>query len=140
MTIAADDVKERRRYRRYPAANLKVQAKTKKGLFGSDWVDMEVSDFSSHGIALLLDEQPTLDQTITLRLVLEMDMGAIKIDKIDAEPRNKVTVNERWRLGLEFVEDKNASKQEEIQKQLERVQQILEKNAAVNERLKKQVT
>jgi len=129
---------ERRRYRRFPAANLTAQYKTKRGLL-TKWVDIEVQDFSEHGIALVLDEQPTLNQSFTLKLKLEMDMGEITIDRIEASPKNKVTQQERWRLGLEFVDDKNAEKNNSIKKQLDRIKQILEKHDAVNDRLKKQV-
>lgn len=140
MSTVADDVQERRRYRRYPAAELKAQVKAKKGLFGKDWLEVEVSDFSEQGIALMMDEQPVLDQALTLKLRLEMDMGDIKIDKIQAQPKNKVTTGGRWRLGLEFITDKSETKQEDVQKQLARIKSILEKNSALNERLKRQVT
>lgn len=136
--ISTSSASERRRYRRFPAANLTAQYKTKRGLL-TKWVDIEVSDFSEHGIALLLDAQPTLDQSLTLKLKLEMDMGEINIDRIDALPKNKITQQDRWRLGLEFVEEKNKEKNNALKKQLVRIQQILEKHAEVNERLKNQV-
>lgn len=129
---------ERRRYRRFPAASLTAQVKTKRGLFNK-WEDVEVSDFSVSGISLMFDDQPTLDQQLTLRLNLKMDMGEIKVEKIDALPKNKITHKDRWRLGLEFCDDKNGGKNNELKKQLERIKQILEKHDAVNERLKNQV-
>lgn len=129
---------ERRRSRRFPAAELKAQYKVKRGLL-TNWVDVDVQDFSEHGIALILEEQPTLKQSFTLKLKLKMDMGEISIDRIEASPKNKMTQKDRWRLGLEFLEEKSAEKNSAMKKQLRRIQQILEKHEVVNDRLKNHV-
>jgi len=124
---------EKRLQRRLPAANLKAQLKTKQGLFSS-WSDLQVSDFSLFGIALVLPSEPELGNKITLRLVLEMDMGDIKINHIETKIVNKVIRKDgNWRVGLIFS---NQSKQtDETKKQLRRFQEILEKNEALVGRL-----
>ena len=125
--------KERRQQRRLPAAKLKAQLKTKQGLFSS-WSDLQVSDFSLFGIALVLPSEPELGNKITLRLILEMDMGDIKINQIESKIVNKVIRKDgNWRVGLIFS---NQSKQtNDTKKQLKRFQEMLEKNEALIERL-----
>ena len=125
--------KDRRHHRRLPAANLKAQLKTKQGLF-STWSDLQVADFSLFGIALILPSEPELGNKITLRLILEMDMGDIKINHIETKIVNKVIRKDgNWRVGLIFS---SQSKQtDETKKQLRRFQEMLEKNEAIVGRL-----
>jgi len=129
---------EKRKHRRLPATELKAQLKTKQGLF-SNWIDLKVADFNLHGMALLLPTEPELGKKITLRLILDMDMGEIKANNLEAKIVNKVMDigegdKERyWRVGLIFTGQSRQS--EETLKQLKRIKQLLQKNEAIKDRL-----
>jgi hypothetical protein len=129
------DAKERRKFRRYPAAVLKAVIKQKKGLFSEQWQDAAVVDYSEQGVAVVLDQEPELDQLISFKLVLEMDMGDITIDRIEGCVRNKVKNEKGWRSGLEFSD----TSLRDCSEKLERITRLLEKSASVNERLQNQV-
>ena len=124
---------ERRRYRRFPAATLKAQIKSKRGFF-THWQDVEVSDFNPYGIAINLHQEPELEQAFSLKLILEIDMGEITVEKIEATAKNKVLSNKVWRTGLLFDELKGGKAEETISK-INRISQLLEKSVALNERL-----
>jgi len=133
-----DSGRERRRYRRYPAAKLKASMKTKK-LMMTQWQDVAVGDFSSHGMAIFVENAVKPESQITLNLVLEMDMGSIQIDKINATVMNITDNKSYWRLGLsfnpEFVE-----KNSDVNRKLEKIARILEQSAQLKDRLKDQIT
>lgn len=133
--IKSDDVKERRKFRRYPAAVLKAQIREKKGIFSEKWLDSCVVDCSEHGVALILNDEPDIDQSMTVKLVLEMDMGNITIDRIDASVRNKFKTDKGWRSGLEFSD----LAIRDCGEKLERITRLLDKSSSVNERLHQQV-
>lgn len=124
---------ERRRYRRYPSADLKAQVKVKKGLF-SEWQDVDVADFNDHGMAILIPRREKLPEKLTFRLLLEMDMGVIKVDKLEAHCVNKLEQLDRHRIGLEF-DAQYLSKSAELRNQLERIQRILEKSSSIKSKL-----
>ena len=124
---------ERRKYRRFPAATLKAQIKSKRGFF-THWQDVDVSDFNTHGIAINLNHEPEIEQAFSLKLILEIDMGEITIEKIEATAKNKVLSDKVWRTGLLFDEIKG-SKAEETLSKINRISQMLEKSLALNERL-----
>jgi hypothetical protein len=132
--ISLHPSKENRKQRRLPAATLKAQLKSKQGLF-STWLDLEVIDFNLLGLALKLPSEPELGTKLSLRLNLEMDTGEIKVNQLEIKIVNKVnTMSDGvWRVGVIFTGQSKQSP--ETIKQLERIKQILEKNAAVVERM-----
>ena len=125
---------EKRSQRRLPSANLKAQVKSKQGLF-SNWLDLDVVDFNLSGMALKLPTEPELGSKLNFRLILEMDMGDIKVKNIEAKIVNKVNaINDGvWRVGLIFTSQTKQSN--ETKQQLERIIQILERSAAIKERM-----
>lgn len=125
---------ENRTQRRLPAARLKAQLKSKQGLFSS-WLDLEVVDFNLSGIALKLPSEPELGTKLNLRLILEMDTGEIKVNQLETKIVNKVnTIGDGvWRIGVIFTGQSKQSA--DTIKQLERIKQILEKNAAIVDRM-----
>jgi len=124
---------DKRKNRRLPAANLTAQLKTKQGLF-TTWSDLSVSDFSLFGVALILPSEPELGRKITLRLLLTMDMGDIRINQIEAKIVNKLIREDgNWRVGLIFSSQSKQSS--DTKAQLKRFQEILEKNEALVGRL-----
>ena len=113
---------EKRQHRRLPAANLHAQLKSKQGLF-SNWIDLKVSDFTLFGMSFILPSEPELGKKLSLRLMLDMDMGEIKISQIEAKIVNKVlqtsgsNQEEAWRVGLIFTGQSKQSS--ETKKQLQ---------------------
>ncbi len=132
MPSAASN-EERRRYRRFPSANLKAQVKVKKGLF-SEWQDVDVSDFNDHGMAILVPRKSKYPTRLTFRLMLEMDMGVIKIDRLEADCVNKLEKLDRHRIGLQF-DGATLEKSKHLRSQLSRIQRILEKSTTVKTKL-----
>ena len=125
---------EKRLQRRLPAANLKAQIKSKQGLFSS-WLDLDVIDFNLSGMALKIPSEPELGTKLTLRLILEMDVGNIKVHNLEAKIVNKVNTlgDGIWRVGLIFSSQTKQSL--DTTKQLERIKQMLERNTAIAERI-----
>jgi hypothetical protein len=127
-------IQEKRSQRRLPAAELKAELKSKQGLFSS-WLELDVVDFNLSGIALKLPSEPELGSKLNLRLILEMDAGEIKVNPLEVKVVNKVnTIGDGiWRVGVIFSSQTKQSP--DTMKQLERIQQILERNAAITDRM-----
>lgn len=125
---------EKRSKRRLPAANLTAQLKRKQGLFSSQ-LDLTVVDFNLFGMALMLLSEPELGAKITFKLVFEMDMGNITVNGVEANIVNKVfdLQSGQWRVGLIFSSQTKQST--EMLGQLKRIKQLLEKSAAIKERI-----
>jgi len=132
--VSLFQAQEKRLQRRLPAANLKAQIKSKQGLFSS-WLDLDVIDFNLSGMALKIPSEPELGTKLTLRLILEMDVGIIKVHNLEAKIVNKVNTlgDGIWRIGLIFSSQTKQS--QDIMKQLERIKQLLEKNSALTARI-----
>jgi len=130
---------EKRAQRRLPAANLKAHLKSKQGLF-STWLELDVVDFNLSGIALKLPSEPELGSKLNLRLILEMDTGEIKVNQLEAKVVNKVnTIGDGiWRVGVIFSGQTKHSP--DTMKQLERIKEMLERNAAITERMTRKVS
>jgi len=128
--------KEKRQHRRLPALALTADIKTKKGLFTS-WQTVRGLDFNLYGVALLLTEEPELGVKTSLKLTLTMDMAEIKLNPIDAKIVNKVMVDSskgEWRVGFLFTNQSKHSA--ETKKQLARINEYLERNNSLKQRLK----
>ena len=128
--------KEKRQHRRLPALTLTADIKTKKGLFTS-WQTVHGLDFNLYGVALLLTEEPELGVKTSLKLTLSMDMAEIKLNPIDAKIVNKVMVDSskgEWRVGFLFTNQSKHSA--ETKKQLARINEYLERNNSLKQRLK----
>lgn len=128
--------KEKRAQRRLPAANLKAHLKRKQGLF-TRWSEIEVVDFNMSGLALKLPSEPEFGDKLNFKLILEMDIGDIKVNQLEAKVVNKVSTDREgvWRVGVIFSGQTKQSS--DTVKQLERVNQILEKHDAITDRIKR---
>jgi hypothetical protein len=127
--------KEKRQYRRLPALSLTAEIKSKKGLF-STWETVRGVDFNLFGVALILTEEPELSTKTQLKLTLSMDMAEIKLNPIDAKIVNKIMIDSskgEWRVGFLFTNQSKHSA--ETKKQLTRINEYLERNNALKERL-----
>ncbi len=135
MIVALHPI-EKRRERRVPAANLTAQMHSKQGLFSNRPI-LEVLDFNLLGLSLALPSEPELGSKLSLSLILNMDMGELKINQLDAKIVNKVKLerdDSSWRVGLVFL--KQSKQSGDNFSQLTRIKVMLEKNDAIRQRLK----
>ena len=127
---------ERRRLRRFPAAELSVQIKARRGLFGN-WNTVNADDFTRTGMSFESTDL-SLDKgdVVEVRATLLLDMGDLKVDRLVAVVRNKHRHGVAWRYGLEF--DYSASRHMKsltTQAQLGRIEGILDRSEKLRRRL-----
>lgn len=128
--------KEKRQYRRLPAISLSADIKIKKGLF-TQWYSTSALDFNIYGVALVIPNEPILGTKTKLKLSLTMDMAEVKVSQVEAKIVNKVMLDAKkgeWRAG--FIFSNQSKHSEETTKQLKRINDYLERNALLKEKLK----
>jgi len=123
---------ERRRLRRFPAANLSAEIKHKRVLIGG-WKPATPYDFTRSGMAVELDGMVLeKGEVVEVRLTLTLDIGELRLDRLVAVVRN----TGRDRFGLEF--DFQASRHMKsltTQSQLGRIEGILDRSEKLRRRL-----
>ena len=119
--------KEKRQYRRLPAISLSADLKIKKGLF-THWYSTSALDFNIYGVALVVPNEPTLGTKTKLKLSLTMDMAEVKVSQVEDAKKGE------WRAG--FIFSNQSKHSEETTKQLKRINDYLERNALLKEKLK----
>lgn len=127
--------KEKRQHRRLPALSLTADLKTRKGLF-THWQTVSGLDFNIYGVALILPEEPELGLKTTLKISLTMDMVEIKVNPVEGKIVNKMMIDPakgEWRAG--FIFTGQSRHPAETKKQLARINEYLERNNALKERL-----
>lgn len=129
---------ERRQLRRLPAAELNVQWRPRKGLFGR-FRPASGQDFTRAGLSLCLEGDDTLEvgDAIELRIELRMEAGTLTLDKVAASVRNiRETGNGTPLYGLEFDYNANRTmKSEQTRAQLGRIEGILERSEKLRLRI-----
>lgn len=128
--------KDKRHHRRLPALSLTADIKIKKGIF-TRWHSAQALDFNIYGVALILPSEPNLGTKTQLKLSLSMDMTDVKVGQIEAKVVNKVMVDSKkgeWRVGYIFSNQSKHS--QETRKQLDRVNDYLERNNILKDKLK----
>lgn len=126
---------EKRQHRRLPALSLSAEIKIKKGLF-TRWHSAKGLDFNIYGVAIILPEEPELGTKTQIKLTLTMDMVEVKVNQLEAKVVNKVMVDSKtqeWRAGLIFSGQSKLT--EETKKQLSRINEYLERNQVLKNRL-----
>lgn len=126
--------KERRRSRRYPAAELRASLRVKKGLLNETWEEVAPSDFSRHGIAVETAVDFKLSDTVPLSISLHMEMGVIQIDRITGIIRHKKLLGKQIRYGIEFDLSQKV-KGIDLDSQLARVEGLLERSHNLAKRI-----
>lgn len=133
--LAYPKEREKRQHRRLPALSLTSDVKVKKGLF-TKWETTRALDFNIHGVALVWPDEPELGTKLTLKLSLKMDMTEVNTNQLEAKVVNKVMLDPskgEWRVGFIFT---NQSKHtEETSKQLLRINEYLERNNLIKDKL-----
>ncbi|MDX1755161.1 MAG: hypothetical protein R3175_03790 [Marinobacter sp.] len=129
---------ERRTLRRMPAANLALEWRPRKGLFGR-FRQASAFDFTRQGVSMVVDDQTRLKEgdSLELRAQLSMEAGELNVDKVIAEVRNLRRGEQDQRIaGLRF--DFSASrtmKSEQLLAQLGRIEGILERSEKLRLRM-----
>ena len=128
--------KDKRQHRRLPALSLTADIKIKKGLF-TTWYSTSALDFNIYGVALIVPNEPVLGSKTLLKLSLTMDMTDVKVNQIEAKVVNKVMVDSKkgeWRAGYIFSNQSKHS--QETSKQLNRINDYLDRNNSLKNKLK----
>ena len=133
--IAYPKERDKRQHRRLPAISLTADVKVKRGLF-SRWEVAPALDFNIYGVALILNDEPTLGTKLLLKLSLKMDMTEVNTSQIEAKVVNKVMIDSKkghWRVG--FIFSNQSKHTEDTSKQLKRINEYLERNNNLKEKL-----
>lgn len=127
---------EKRQHRRLPALRLSAEIKIKKVLF-TKWQTVSALDFNTYGVALILSDEPELGSKTLIKLLLKMDMAEIETNQLEAKVVNKVMVDAskgEWRVG--FIFSNQSKHTPETSKQLNRINEYLERNNSLKSKLK----
>ena len=101
------------------------------------WYSTSALDFNIYGVALIVPNEPVLGSKTLLKLSLTMDMTDVKVNQIEAKVVNKVMVDSKkgeWRAGYIFSNQSKHS--QETSKQLARINEYLERNNQLKDKLK----
>lgn len=127
---------ERRRFRRLPAAELHVQWRPRKGLFGT-FRNTTGHDFTRDGLSVLVPETTfTQGDMLELRLELRMEAGSVLVDRLLAQVVNQRQYEGLVLYGLAFdYAASRAMRSEDKQARLGRIEGILERSEKLKLRL-----
>ncbi len=123
-----------------PTANLKSSIRVSKGILKDIWEDARAKDFSFFGMCLKTYRVFNIDDIITLSFSLELDMGTIGITQIEARIVRSNKLVGFYEYGVEF--DKKIIKDPcgTTAKDLLRIENCLNRQAALATRLSEQKT
>lgn len=125
---------ERRRARRYPAAELRATVRLKKGLLSESWEEVGASDFSRQGIAIETGASLQIGDALPLSLSLHMEVGTIHVERITGVVRHKKILGQQVRYGLEFDLSQRV-KGSDLESQLARIEGLLERSQNLAQRI-----
>ncbi len=128
-------ITELRARKRMPTANLKSSIRVSKGILKSIWEEARAKDFSYFGMCIKTNREYRVDDLITLSLHLELDMGDITVEPIHARV---VRINKLvgfYEYGLEFDQKVVKNPTSETAKNLMRIENVLNKQAALSAKL-----
>ncbi|WP_157496763.1 PilZ domain-containing protein [Hahella ganghwensis] len=132
MTPSTATQMERRRVRRIPAIELQTNIREKKGLFGETWSEVRAMDFTHSGVCIDSDRPLNVGQIITLSFYLKMEIGEIKLEKVQGEVKHVKFLGSLCRCGVEFSGIRAGSEQEA---QLTRLESLLSRHQSVVDRI-----
>jgi len=129
---------DRRKLRRMPAANLALEWRPRKGLFGR-FRPAAGFDFTRQGLSMVVNGQDELKEgdAVELRAQLAMEAGVLNLDKVIATVRNlRQSGQDQQVAGLQFdFAASSARKSEQLQAQLDRIEGILERSEKLRLRI-----
>lgn len=125
---------DRRRRARLSWMSMEARVKVKKGLFSSEWLDVQVVDYSTLGIGFETKTQFDAGDPIILTLRLASEVGDLGVDQIKGVVRHrKPTETLNWAYGVEFELD---SARKQTLDALERIESVLERMQRVADRIR----
>lgn len=130
----------RRKLRRMPAANLALEWRPRKGLFGRFRPAAGFGfDFTRQGLSMVVNGQDELKEgdAVELRAQLSMEAGVLNLDKVIATVRNlRQSGQDQQVAGLQFdFAASSARKSDQLQAQLDRIEGILERSEKLRLRI-----
>ncbi|WP_148861493.1 PilZ domain-containing protein [Marinobacter fonticola] len=131
--------KERRRFRRLPAAELRVAWRPRKGLFGS-YSATESHDFTREGLSIIeRSDCFEIGDRLELRLELWMEASTLSLERIQGEIVNRQTLPDAGslsRFGIAFnFTGSRLMRSQQTRAQLGRIEGILERSEKLRLRL-----
>ncbi|WP_166269659.1 PilZ domain-containing protein [Marinobacter caseinilyticus] len=136
--MSEQDPRERRKLRRLPAAELKLEWRPRKGLF-TRFQAADGRDFTRHGVSMTINQEDSLQtgDRVEVNVQLLMEAGALGLDKLVATVRNvREDENNRPLYGLEFeLQANRAMKSDQTKAQLGRIEGILERSEKLKLRI-----
>lgn len=131
--------RDRRRLRRFPAAELEAWIKRRPGILGQ-WYPVKAYDFTRAGLSISMEERIEVGENMILRLQLGLDMGSIRADRLVARVRNVRQLPEgRFLHGVEFDFKANRHMRSiQTQSKLGRMEGILDRSDKLRKRMMSQ--
>lgn len=123
---------ERRREQRLPWVSMDARIKVRKGLIGSEWVDVEVVDYNRLGVGIIAaDDLLKPDSRVQVSLRLNTEVGEITVDQVAASVRHAQTDEHGYFFGLEFEKEPPQG----VRESLERIEGILNRHQGLAEKV-----
>ena len=123
---------ERRRQARLPWVSMDARVKLKKGLLGSQWIDVDVVDYTRLGMGIITDSEIKPDSRIAVSLRLGTEVGDIIVDQVLAHVRHREEQGDGHFYGLEFEEDPGKG----VEESLVRIEGILSRHQSLAEKVR----
>ncbi len=123
---------ERRRQARLPWVSMDARVKLKKGLLGSQWIDVDVVDYTRLGMGIITDSEIKPDSRIAVSLRLGTEVGDIIVDQVVAHVRHSEEQGDGHFYGLAFDEDPGKG----VEESLERIEGILSRHQNLAEKVR----
>lgn len=125
-------MRERRRRERLPFIHMDARVQVKKGLFSKQWLEVQVSDFSKLGMAIVSDHEFKEGDKLQFSLRLNTEVGDITVEQAEAVVRNSRVADDGTIFGLEF----SSGHKESVSESLGRIESVLTRFKAVSDRIR----
>ncbi len=125
---------EKRRTRRYPAVELCAYILRRKAMLISLWDEVQVIDYSHLGMAFTADSELLDKKTLTLSIELKMEVGDIKVDRVNARICHTKSLGGMHRYAVEFEKSGDSN----LMPQLVRIESLLTRSQNLAQRIEQQ--
>ncbi|MGP4842887.1 hypothetical protein ACTXGQ_02045 [Marinobacter sp. 1Y8] len=139
--MQAPSINDRRKFRRFPAAQLQVSWRVRKGFF-SPFTLAQSEDFTREGVSILVEKTAAGGSALSkgarveLRLVLEMATGDLVVERLIARVQNQRSIGDKTLYGLMFDFAANRyMRSENTKAQLGRIEGILDRTEKLKLRI-----
>lgn len=125
-------MRERRRRERMPFIQMDARVKVRKGLFSKNWLEVQVSDFTGLGMAIVSNHEFKEGDKLQFSLRLNTEVGDITVEQAEAVVRNSRVADNGTIYGLEFADGQKSS----VNESLGRIESVLTRFKAVTDRIR----